>query len=169
VHDAGCVAGLVGVAHAGRRRVAAGLTVGPRGDAVLVLGVDDVAAPARPPALAHQVAAVLAASRGTRRAPAQLARRPAVATAARLAAVRRHSVCIDFGRHARRHRRDPARRCVCARRGGATGVGSTPTHPHADSGICDHNYTAPANEQGPASKIALRRLNSADRKTYMHP
>jgi hypothetical protein len=29
--------------------------------------------------------------------------------------------------------------------------GSTPTHPHADSEICDHNYTAPANEQGPGS------------------
>ena len=29
--------------------------------------------------------------------------------------------------------------------------GSTPTHPHADSEICNHNYTAPANEQGPAA------------------
>jgi hypothetical protein len=27
--------------------------------------------------------------------------------------------------------------------------GSTPTHPPADSEVCYHNYTAPANEQGP--------------------
>jgi hypothetical protein len=26
--------------------------------------------------------------------------------------------------------------------------GSTPTHPPADSEVCNHNYTAPANEQG---------------------
>jgi hypothetical protein len=32
--------------------------------------------------------------------------------------------------------------------------GSTPTHPPADSEVCYHNYTALANEQGPAATAA---------------
>ena len=59
VHAAPPAAGLVVVAHAGRVRVAKGLTRVARGDAVLELAVDEVVrVPARPHADAHQVAAV---------------------------------------------------------------------------------------------------------------
>jgi hypothetical protein len=54
---------------------------------------------------------------------------------------------VDFGRATRGWTPPTPQKSASGSQDPHLGI---PTHPHADSEICDHNYTAPANEQGPA-------------------
>ena len=45
--------------------------------------------------------------------------------------------------------------------------GSTPTHTPADSEICNHNYTAPANEQGPETQSQSQQSERPLRQLFL--